>query len=268
MNINMKEGGRVYIESRMLSDFGYFRLGDNHHNLKTFKDIEDDSLFESSKVVGLIKDKLNYEPDRIPILLDLPPRPKDSINIEEVDLSLAEIAGSLSAIKTFKGKESVVMGITHLGSYSERWFNRLIIEGSTINEDKQRWMLQARGEEKVLKLDEHPSIAYLRSEELMDKYLVQSQGDTNMYSLKFGNLIMSFSKDTSVKLDTQGEIVNRKDLHALIGFSKYYYLYATSRDSATPRMRLINKPFTPYSEMDGDKSIEELVSVDRIKSYV
>jgi len=264
----MKEGGKIYTESRMLSDFGYFRLEDNYHNLNTFKDIEDNCLFESSRAVGLIKDKLNYEPDRIPILINLPPRPKDSINIEEVDLSLAEIAGSLSAIKTFKGKESVVMGITHLGSYSKRWFNRLIIEDSTIDEDKQRWMLRARGKEKVLKLDEYPSIAYLGSEELMDEYLIQSQRDTNKFSLKFGNLSISFFKDTSVKLDSLGKIVNRKDLHALIGFSKFYYLYATSRDSATPHMRLINKPFTPYSEIDGDKSIEEIVSVDRIKSYV
>lgn len=268
MNTNMKEGGRKYIESRMLSDFGYFRLGDNYHNLKTFKDIEDNSLLESTEAVGLIKDKLNYEPDRIPIILDLPPRPEDSINIGEIDLSLAEIAGSLSAIQTFKDKESVVMGITHLGSYSKKWFNRLVMEDPKIDEDKQKWMLQARGKEKVLKLDEHPSIAYLTSEELMDEYLIQSQGDTNKYSLRFGNLSMSFSKDTSVKLDTQGKIVNRKDLHALIGFSKFYYHYATSRDSATPQMRLIDKPFMPYSKLDGNKSIEEIVSVDRIKSYV
>jgi hypothetical protein len=258
---------REYIETKMLSDYGYFRLGNNIFNLKTFKNIEENFLLESPKTTALLKKKLKFEPDRIPILIDLPPRPNDSISIEEVDLSLAEVAGSLSAIRTFKGKDSVVVGITYLGSYSKRWFNQLVIEESVTDDDKHKWMLEARGKEKVIKLDENPSIVYLTSKELMDDYLIKSYESKDKYSLSFGNLNISFSKDTSISKATPDTEVNRKDLHALIGFSKFYYLYAATRDSATPKIRLIDKPLEPYSDIDGLNSIEKIILIDRIKSF-
>jgi len=251
---------KEYIESKMLFDCGYFRLGDNFSNLKTFENLEDITFDQIQK-------RLEFESDRIPILLDLPPRPEGSINIEEIDLSLAEVAGSLSAIKTFKGKDSVVMGITYLGSYSKRWFNRLIAEESHIDKDKHKWMLDARGKDKVLKLDDNPSIVYLTSEELASDYLIESIRRKDEHNLSFGNLSISFSKDTSIQNDIPDMTINRRDLHALIGFSKFYYLYAASRDSTTPKVRLIDKPLKPYSEIGGVQSIEKLVSIDRIKSF-
>lgn len=257
----MKESS-LYLPSNTISDFGYFHLADNFFRLKSLDSIRSNfprkHFDQAMKAIGV-------DSNVVPVEIELPSRPSGEINFEEVGLSLAEITGAAALIKTVYGKEVIYYGYTYLGRIGSRWFDRIDYPEAP-RSDRDNWIVKARGIEKLTKLDLSPSLIYRTSNSLFEDYKVLVTKE-KFISTKLNNLVIDFTdKSTEIKKTTG--LISRQDLHLLVGFLKSLYLFSVSNLLRSPSVSLINKPLEPFSTLEGEAWVENLLEFDQIKSFV
>jgi len=164
-------------------------------------------------------------------------------------------------------KDSAFMGKTHLGHFAGRWFDLLVPEEGSLPADNQNWIVEARGAEAMRKLDPNPSIAYRTYQSLSEEFgiKISQNPDLKLLSVALGDIHINIGNQievTSVKPE-----VSRTDLHIFKGFAQMAHLYVHTRSFSTPRFELLGKPLAPHSEAVGPITIEDIIKMDRIKSY-
>lgn len=267
----MKEGTpqeeTKYLETESLGDFGYFRVH-NSCDLKTFAELESEANLEITNYLKQVRVLTGKKKEDIPLVLDLPARPEKDVSFEEMGLSLAELAGAATAVKLFTTRDSVFFGRTYLGRFARRWFDTLIIKNAPPSE-ADNWIVKARGEKALKRVDKKPSVAFRTSESLFVEFGISGNfaRRADFFEIELGDNIKIIIGDETKVLSRKSQI-NRRSLHLLTGFCKLFYLYTVTRASITPYFYLHAKPLLPFSDLDGAVSAEDIVRIDRIKSYI
>lgn len=260
----MSKEKQDYTESRTLSDFGYFKLG-NAERLKSFEELGQTVHPDTGVLLEVSRKMVTMSTTDIPLKLELPSRPANEVGLEEINISLAEIAGGTAAIKLLTGRDSLILGHTYLGRQAKRWFNTIPLEKQPLPSERDNWIVEARGKETLKKLDKKMSLVYRTTEDLFEDFAISVSGQENSFEVRFGNVLINIGDDTEIV--SEGE-ATRKDLHALIGFCKIFFLYSASKHSQTPSFNFVNKPLEPFSSISGVQPIEKALEIDQIKSYI
>ena len=260
----MSKEKQEYTESRTLSDFGYFRLG-NAERLRSFEELRQTVHPDTSILLEISRKVVTMSAADIPLKLELPARPTNEVRLEEINISLAEIAGGTAAIKLLTGRDSLILGHTYLGRQAKRWFNTIPLKKQPPPSERDNWIVDARGKRTLKKLDKKMSLVYRTTEDLFEDFDISVSKQESSFEVRFGKVQINIGEDT--KIVSSGKL-DRKDLHALIGFCKIFFLYSASKYSQTPSFNFVNKPLEPFSGISGVQSIEKTIEIDQIKSYI
>jgi len=260
-----------YTESEGITDFGYFHVPNNLYGLNNFEKAE--ALMEefSSSLLEQLREAANFKKTDIPLELTMPPRPREDISFKGLDLSLAEMAGFAGFHSSIReGQEMVFSGYTLLGKYAKRWFKTIKLSDIK-SEKRDNWLLETRGTRLIDKLDEYPTIAYITGSELTEKYNVKpldvKRPEKGYVLGGCINFVITDDGMPRIELSENYTKIDRVSLHSLKGFCKGIYAHTTHNYIVTPWVNLVDTPLKPYSNINGEMQIDDVIRVDRIKSY-
>ncbi len=247
-----KEGN--FRRTEAITSFGYFET-DNLIQLDSFGELEKKLNVSESSYLSEIRRLSELSASHIPILLSIPLRPVLEISPEEVEMSVAEIAGLAAAVEILLARPVVFFNRPNGFESPSGYWAHEYFKMTHVRPKNLAFTLNSR----------EATISHITAEELLQRFNIKIDSTPSMTSLNLGgtNLVI----ENGSKIHTNGEEIKRIDLHALVGFLRTIYLHSVLRSSMTPDIQLIDFPLRPYSDLDGVCSIEQLIRLDRIKAY-
>ncbi len=235
------------IESQTLYDFGYWRIVSNLAELDSFDKLEAVYNDKLKAELEAVRAAAHLNGNDIPLRISLPQRPPQDLSMQDLELSLAELAGAATAITLLTVKKPVFMNEVGQGSAARELFK--VIDPSPENN------LLA-------------PLAYLSGTDLAEKFDVGlgSIISTRHVTVEIGGgrLHMDVGSDLSISNHKQ---ITKADLHALKGFAQVLDLFVHTHSFNHPPLKFEGEPLFPYSARSGTMPLKELLKIDRIKSY-
>lgn len=244
---------KEYIESTGSFDFGYFHL----LNLCEQENLEPDfSEFVQNKITGINQ-------DTVMIYFTVPNRPIEKKplenKIEEIDLSVAELAGVSTGIALLRQINNLFYSLQPPGLLESSWFNSVnMFDPDNPSRPGKLPINQNDGTE--------GQIYYLTGDELLISHDISLFQKEDEIRIKLGGIGIEITDSTYIHADTKPP--TRKDLHILRGFIQTYALWTFTKSSRSAYLRLVDRPLHPYTDLDGLQPAENIIEIDRIKSYV
>jgi len=249
------EKAKRYIETVSAFDFGIFNL----NNLCEQNDVEP----EFSELIRRQIDEVTE--NTVMVYFTIPDRPKDKkplkTKYEEIDLSVAELAGVSASIALSKMTNSLFYSLQFPGIEESSWFNKMKIFETPSSHDP----LLPKRQESMTEIP-RGQMYYLTSDELFSNHGISLSQKEEIIDINLGGVNVNITERINVK--SSSKPITRRDIHTLRGFLQGFTLWAFIKSSRSPFIYLVDKPLSPYSEIDQVQLAENIISIDRIKSYI
>lgn len=237
-----------YYESTGLRDYGIFRLSTNLIKLSPFENLVDPDLADDqSFVLNTLYKHAKISPSAIPLEIIESERPPTApfTAYDESFLSCAELAGVSTAVSLYAERDQVFFCYWGINRNITDLFGNL----------------------KIQKKGRRTEISYQTGSWLKTDFGITTNQDTNKIVIAFGrDLKLELARGKSL-VSSSGKI-DRVDLHSFIGFCKEMYLFNAVNHALTPKLAFARYSLAPYFKKGGIRSVEEIVRIDRIKSYL
>jgi hypothetical protein len=227
---NKEKDKPVISELNTIKDFGHIRVVFNMFELDDFDQLKRILNSDVSTSLETIQLFSNAKPQDIPLFIKTTHPPENDLDDDSLTLSYAELAGATAAIKILTGSNPIIIDY-----------------------------------EKIFQNEQGNAAAYSTSD-LLKRHDISIRKQEGVLSAKLGALRVSF--EDKLKVSSEDDTVSRKNLHLLIGFSKFYSLFTFSNSSVIPKLSLVDKPLTPHSNLEGNIPGDKIMNLDRIESYI